>query len=46
VIPNFKAKEYLLNPPRVFGSRDEVVYKLSLNKVGINKIKHEGVVTK
>lgn len=46
VIPNFKIKDYLIHPPLIYSSKEELVYKLSLNKIKIDKMKHEGVVTK
>jgi hypothetical protein len=46
IVPNHSRKEYLLYPPRIFARKEEQVFKLSFNKVKIDKMKHEGVVTR
>ena len=44
--PNFKIRDFLIDPPKLYGSKDEMVYKLSASKIKVDKAKHQSVVTK
>jgi hypothetical protein len=42
--PNYELKDYIRNPPLIYGSSDESLFKLSQNSISVDKIKHARAV--
>jgi hypothetical protein len=45
IVPDYQMKDYITNPPTIYGSKEEIVYKLSLTNAKVDKNKHDSVVT-
>lgn len=42
--PDYEIKDYITNPPKIYGNKEETVYKLSLTNAKVDKNKHDSVI--